>query len=89
MSLRHRWGPSIEEGYVKCLNCGLEVRKSDRSRGGLGPCETGRWKITKFKESSETALIECPNCKKQVFNSIFCIYCAHQLHPLNYKKEDS
>lgn len=86
MSKRHRWGISGDKGYVKCIKCGLEVLESDRKRGGLGPCILGRWNSIGYKELKESPFIECPNCKQEVIDNIFCIYCGHQLHPINYMK---
>ncbi len=84
--MRHRWLPSTVKGFVKCNNCGLEVRKYMLKRGGLGPCEPDKWKIEAHVEG-ESALISCPACEKLVPNSIICVYCAHQLRPLDYGGE--
>jgi len=81
---RHKWGYSTMKGYVKCRQCGLEVKESDRKRGGLGPCTVDRWK-TKQKPITEISpVILCPSCKKLVVNTIFCISCGHQLHELGW-----
>ena len=89
MSSRHRWGPSVEKGYVKCLKCGLEVRKSDRLRGGLGPCERDRWKLKVNPPDDVSPIVECSECHKIIPNTVICAYCGAQLHPLNWSMGDS
>ena len=81
---RHRWDPSVG-GYVRCSRCGLEVRESAMRRGGLGPCEPGRWKFaSEAGESEVDGLAICKSCEKLVPDAIVCIYCGEQLHHLGW-----
>ena len=84
---RHRWGvPS--RGMVSCRDCGLEVKESDRKRGGLGPCIIGRWKLKVKSPDDIDTLVECPECHKKVPNTITCIFCGGLIHPLGWKREE-
>lgn len=75
----HRWDNAPTKGYLVCLRCGLEVRESDRQRGGLGPCERGRWKLKKEAKSIGEGLVVCGYCKKTVPKTIYCVRCGNKL----------
>jgi len=78
--MRHRW--KVKDGIASCMNCPLVVKEYRIKMGGLPKC---------VKQKSETpkdvyidALVICPKCKNKVPNTIFCVYCAVQLHPLGW-----
>ena len=80
--ITHSWQEGAEKGYLRCEKCGLVVKSYKVKRGGLPPCKP---KIN-FIESKEF-VIRCPECEKLVPNTIFCINCSKQLHPLNWRRE--
>lgn len=86
MKKRHRWGPEVD-GVRRCSNCGLEVKPSDVKRGGLGPCIPGRWKTNSTVDDNVNPVTHCRVCDTDVPNTIFCLNCAAQLHPLGWRPE--
>lgn len=80
--MRHDW--KRKDGLALCLNCGIQVKEYRIKMGGLPKC---------MKQSKETSkdpdadgLVVCSKCNKMVPDTIFCIYCAVQLHPLGWDK---
>ena len=41
----------------------------------------------KVNKRDDMALIVCAGCKKLVINSLFCVYCGNQLHPLGWRRK--
>lgn len=81
---RHTWNPS-KEGYLKCAACDLEVKAYRVKRGGLPPCNPKLEE--KHVEDSKSTLVQCPHCQMTVPNTVTCLYCGSQLHPLNYNPD--
>ena len=80
--MMHNW--KRKGGLALCLNCGIQVKDYRINRGGLPKC-------VKQKSEDPTpnhmdALVMCPKCKNIVPDTIFCLYCANQLHPLGWEK---
>ena len=79
--MRHKWGKGTEKDFLKCISCGLEVKAYKIKLGGLPKCKPVK---KQGYVKGETALINCPECKKLVPNAIVCVYCGHQLRPLGF-----
>lgn len=75
----HRWDPSNKKGYLVCRRCGLEVRESDRQRGGLGSCVKGRWKLKREAKGVGEGLVVCGHCGKTVLKTLYCVVCGNRL----------
>lgn len=75
----HRWDASPTKGFLMCRRCGLEVRISDRQRGGLGPCVKDRWKTKKTSEEVSESRIICGHCGKPVPKTLYCLNCGNKI----------
>jgi len=82
---RHRWD-TIKEGFVRCIDCGLEIHVRDRKRGGVGACIPNR-KGLQREDAVNDFLVVCDSCKKLVPAAIVCIYCGNLLQPLGFKSK--
>jgi len=80
--MRHNW--IIKDGIAKCLNCPLVVKEYRIKRGGLPKCVRQKSDTPKIPDAD--GLIICSKCNKMVPDTIFCVYCAVQLHPLGWVK---
>ena len=85
--MRHRW--KRKDGYATCMNpgCGIRVKEYRIKRGGITPCHKMIKEQPKLIESSEETydyLVKCKVCGKMIPDTIFCVYCAVQRHPLGW-----
>jgi len=80
--MSHKW--KRKDGLAICLDCGLQVKEYRIKHGGLPKCV--KQKQGDSKDPDADGLVICSKCNNLIPNTIFCVYCANQLHPLGWEK---
>lgn len=85
--MRHIW--KRDEGWATCQRCSIRVKEYRIKLGGISPCHEivkEHKKIEELNEVGEDHLVTCGNCGQRVPDTIICVYCAVQRHPLGWVK---
>lgn len=85
--MRHIW--LRKGGFAVCQRCTIKVKDYRIKRGGITPCHVIVKEHKKLDESSEedlNSIVTCGNCGHKVPDTIICLYCAVQRHPLGWMK---
>ena len=82
--MRHIW--KRKDGWATCQRCNITIKEYRIKLGGISACHEIVKDHKRIDESSEDHIVTCGSCGQRVPDTIICIYCGVQRHPLGWAK---